>query len=373
MKVYLDGIIYSLQKNGGVTRYTDELADKIVALGNKVTFFMHPSILNEPPKKEGIDFIQIKSPLNTRSKIIKYLTYPIDKFLTSKYFKTHQIDKGIFHTSYFSYYKDMKIPQIVTVHDLIHEKFPEHFNYITNKIFLHQKRKAIVSASAIICVSQQTSKDLCELYNVDLNKINVVHLGVDEVFNQKKPEEKASFTLSKNISKPYYLFVGKRSLYKNFDRLVKAFANWDKKNEFFIISIGGGKFTSKEMGLITSLGLKDDILIFDFVTEKDLILFYNCAKAFIFPSSYEGFGMPIIEAMACGTPVLASDIPVFREIGHDTITYFNPDSEIDITKALDSTLYEDLIKINTGIELAKKFTWEKTASETINVYKKYIN
>lgn len=373
MKIYLDGIIYSLQKNGGVTRYTDEIAKKIADLGNKVTFFMHSSQLNQQPKHENINSIYIKTPLKTDNRIIKYITYQLDKFFTELYFKKNSPKEGIFHSSFFSHYKKLKIPQVVTVHDMINEKFPEHFHKIQNKIFLQQKKHAITSADALICVSRQTANDLVELYKINSSKINVIHLGVDGMFVPKEQNDKNYFISAKKMTKPYFLFVGKRSLYKNFQILIESFEKWDRKNDFNLITIGGGKFTEDELMIISKLGLSNNIINFNFVSDEELIMFYNCAQAFIFPSLYEGFGLPIIEAMACGTLVLASDIPVFKEIGGDVPIYFDPKNNNSIIEALNYSLKQNPDNIINGLEIAKKLTWEKTALDTIEVYKKYTN
>ena len=371
MNIYLDGIIYSLQKSGGVTRYTNEIAKKISSTGNKVTFFMHPSQLNQQPQHEDISNIYIKTPLKTKSTIAKYLTYPIDKALTELYFRKNPPQNGVFHSSFFSHYKNLKIPQIVTVHDMTNEKFSSHFNWIKNKIFLIQKKRAIVSANALICVSQQTSNDLIELYGINPEKINVIHLGVDKAFMQKGDASKKIFLSTKNINKPYFLFVGKRSLYKNFHKLIEAYKDWGKKNSFDIITIGGGELTRSEIESISKFGLVDNIKNFDFVSEDDLVMFYNCAQAFIFPSLYEGFGLPIMESLACGTLVLAADIPVFREIGKDVPIYFDPQDSNSIIEALDISLKDNLENKIEGIKIAQTMTWEETASKTLEVYRKY--
>ena len=372
MKIYFDGIIYSLQKSGGITRYTNELTKRTADMGHEITVVMHPGAFNRPPDHRNISIVNINSILKTSNKILKYLTYPFDRFCTEKYFQNHPVESDIFHSPYFSHYKNLKIPQVITVYDMINENFPEHFNKIQNKIFLQQKKKAILSADAIICISKQTSYDLQAKYNIDPQKIHINYLGVDTSFTQKDTLVKNNFINSKNLPKKYFLFVGNRSLYKNFERLIKAFAQWENKEYFSLITIGGGKFTDKEKKLVESLNLNNNIINFNFVTEEELVLFYNCAEAFIFPSLYEGFGLPIIEAVACGTTVLASDIPVFKEIGQDIPIYFNPTNQDSMINAFNLALNKNRNNIDLGIKLSTRFSWDNTAKKTMEIYKNLL-
>lgn len=136
--------------------------------------------------------------------------------------------------------------------------------------------------------------------------------------------------------------------------------------------MGGGAFTKIELNLINKLNLSNNIECFNFATEEDLVMFYNCAESFIYPSLSEGFGLPLIEAMACGTAVLASDIPVFHEVALDIAYYFNPYNNESIIKALNDSLIENPDRIKKGIELSKKFTWKNTAKETLKIYENIL-
>jgi glycosyltransferase involved in cell wall biosynthesis len=373
MKIYIDGTIYSLQKGGGITRYTNELIEGFIKLGYEVTLIIHPKTFNQAIKNNKLKIIEIDSILNINNKLLRILTYPFHKLKIEQYFKKNNLKEGVFHSTYFTHYKNLKIPQILTIHDLTIEKFPIYFNKINDKIFLQLTKKAIIKSDAIICVSQQTVDELCNYYKVPKLKTNVTHLGVNPAFNTKTENEISAFRKCKSLLKPYILFVGRRSTYKNFENFILAYSMWEQKDKFLLVTIGGGIYTNKEINLIDKLGLSNNIISFDFVTEEELVMFYNCAHVFIFPSLSEGFGLPLLESMACSTIVLASDLPVFREITGDVPYYFNPHYTESIIKALNDSVTKNQTKINDGLELVKKFTWGNTVEKTLRIYQKILD
>ena len=372
MNIYIDGIIYSLQKSGGITRYTNELVAGLANLGHKVVLLMHPNPQSRPPEHKNLEIIEFGSFLKGKSWVRKYIDYFFCKSQIKNYFKKHNIKDGVLHNTYLTYYKNLKIPQVMTIHDLTREKFPNSFNYIKYKFVLLLTKKSTIKSDAIICVSEQTKKDLSEYYKINTNKTRVIHLGVNPAFKIKNQVEKDSFRLLKNLPKPYFLYVGTRALYKNFTKFLEAYASWNKKDDFMLVAVGSGKFTSNELNFIEKLGIKNNIISFDFVSEEELVMFYNCAEAFVFPSLSEGFGLPLLEAMACGTIVLASDIPVFREIADNIPYYFNPNNTESILTILNDSLQRDQSRIDAGIELVKKFSWKNTINETLKVYDKLL-
>jgi len=361
-----------LQKDGGITRYTNELVSGYAHQGHTVVLFMHPHSYSYPPPHKNIQVIYIKPLLEINNRLSRYIDYFFCKPQITGYFKKNNIQSGIFHSTYFTFYKDSKIPQIMTIYDLTREKFPKSFNYIINKVFRTITKKSLQESDAIICISKQTANDLCSYYKIEPNKTDAIYLGVNPTFNIKTQEKKDSFKLSKKIFKPYILFVGKRSTYKNFKKFTEAYADWEHKNKFSLVTIGGGKFTKKESNSMEKLGLNNNIISFDLVTEKELVMFYNCTHSFVFPSLSEGFGLPLLEAMSCGTTILVSDIPVFQEIAGDIPYYFDPYSKESIVKALDNSMVKNQSKIDDGLELVKKFTWENTVKKTIKVYEKLL-
>ncbi|MFA5421146.1 MAG: glycosyltransferase, partial [Patescibacteria group bacterium] len=176
--------------------------------------------------------------------------------------------------------------------------------------------------------------------------------------------------VNNEIGKPYFLYVGSRVDYKNFKLLLDSFSSWEFKNKYDLLCIGGGNFKEEEVFYIDKLGLSDNVFYLENVCDYDLVYYYNCAEAFIYPSLYEGFGMPILESIACGTPVICSDIEIFREIGKDLPLFFKDKNG----------LLECLNKVVSGYEfgdreyanLINNYSWRETTSKTFEFYKKIL-
>ena len=175
---------------------------------------------------------------------------------------------------------------------------------------------------------------------------------------------------NKNILKPFLLFIGNRSLYKNFLFLLEVFASWNNDCKFDLYCVGGGDFNKQEKNKIKEFGLSDSVKIFLNVEGRDLVGFYNCTKALIYPSLYEGFGFPILEGLSCGAVVLASDIPIFREISKDFLIYFDPKDKESLMVAMNKILVNNIFDQNKINNLLEKFNWENTISETLSAYQK---
>lgn len=368
MKVIFDGIIYSLQPQGGITRYANELISGM-SKHNDVEVLMHKTRYNESPVQSE-NCTPVSLPFT--QKILKYLSFPVDTFFTKQFISKKKYSEGIFHSTYYRHYKNLNIPQVVTVHDMIHERF-DHFNTFSGRIFMKRKKKVVESADHVICISEQTKKDLQEKYNIPKEKISVVHHGVSATFFEKPTESELQVTLqTHSITKPFVLFVGTRGAYKNFEAFISAFATW-KNKDVEVVVVGGGAFSKPEQQLVEVLKIKERVHALGNVTDEELRNLYTSAKALVFPTEYEGFGLPLLESYACGTPVIANDIPVFREIAADTPLYIDPKNQISFHDAFDAVL-RDVDEDATMYRetLARSFTWEKAVEKTKEVYKRLI-
>ena len=374
MRVYIDGIIYSLQKIGGVARYTDELIAGLVNSGHHVTVIMHPHPLYYPNLHTNLEIISIKPLIPINGKLFNNINHIYSKFWIERYFLKNKIKEGVFHNTYLTSYNRLKIPQIITIHDMTLEKFPDSFssfNKVKSKLIHKIIDRAIETTNAIICYSQQTKNDLLLYHKVtNRDKINVVYLGVSSTFKMYGDTEKETFRKSNHLTKPYFFYIGTRLAYKNFNKVLEAFSTWKEKDNFSLVTTGGGAFNDIERKSIQDLGLTQNIVNLTLSTEKDIVMLYNCADALVFSSISEGFGLPLVEAMACGTPILASDIPVFREIARDVPYYFNPHDASSIVSMLNNSLVKDEMKITAGIKRADDFSWKNMVDQTIEIYKK---
>ena len=277
----------------------------------------------------------------------------------------------IVHETYYS--KMSCVPQntckVLTVYDMIHEKFPQWGSRWDQSASL--KRLAVHRADHVICISESTRKDLLELYEVDPVKVSVVHLGSG---NSSVGIDEGQ--ISKCPKRPYLLYVGARSGHKNFTGFIQALASSCRLlRDFDIVAFGGGGVTSDELKELRRSGLKSDQ--FRHMSGGDEILsqLYAFASAFVYPSLYEGFGLPPLEAMGHQCPVISSNTSSMPEVISDAGEYFNPESCHDMAEAIERVVYSpSRIKELAGKGLKRQayFTWERCASKTLDIYKKLV-
>jgi len=267
--------------------------------------------------------------------------------------------------------------QIVTVHDLCHLINSKWFHPVESYPFKIVITKTVQRVDRIIAVSESTKRDLIEYLGVKSEKVEVIYEGVDEIFRVVEDREKIEEVKRRyGISKRYILTVGTIEPKKNHIRLLNVFKRIREKREDYQLVICGKYGWKTERFLERLSGLPDfirkDIIITEYVRYEDLPLLYNGCDIFIYPSLYEGFGLPIVEAMRCGVPVITSNISSMPEVAGDGAILVNPEDEEEIGNAIirlieDRELREELKK--KGLERSKMFSWEKTAIETLKVYK----
>jgi len=262
---------------------------------------------------------------------------------------------------------------VVTVHDLgaeflaAYHKFPE-------RIYLNWSTAFVASyASHLIVPSESTKKDLTAEFRVDTKRITVVYEGVDRIFFKKASQEETDLT-KKNygITKPYFLFVGTVQPRKNLVRLIEAFAA-SNLNMQLIIAGSPGWLYEEIYTAPKTFGVEDKVKFLGFVKNESLPSLYSGATGLVFPSLYEGFGLPILEAFACECPVITSKVSSLPEIAEGAALLVDPTQPLEIKKALKSIAKQpDLAKSlkNKGLIRVKDFSWEKTAQETLAVLEK---
>tara|TARA_Y100000389_G_scaffold203786_1_gene253461 strand:- start:1655 stop:2758 length:1104 start_codon:yes stop_codon:yes gene_type:complete len=367
MKIAFDFKIFSHQKFGGPSRYFYNLFEHIKLINNETNiispFYCNQFLRNSISKKNIIGFYlpQIKY-INF---LVKYLNTNISKFLIKK------LNPQILHTTdYFFSSSDKHKKLVVTVHDLIHEIFHDEFG--KNHRY-RPKQRILDLADHIICVSVNTKNDLVSLYNVDEKKISVIYHG--NSFSDTTIFQKDNF--KKKISFKYFLYIGSRKRYKNFFSIINAIKkNKQIYNDYKVICFGGGKLLKSEITRFkeNNIDLKKIIIL---ENNDDNLLFnlYKNASALIYPSQYEGFGMPIVEAMSLGCPVISSNSSSLPEVYGDAALTFSPFSDQEILSKIESIVSDNELRsklIKLGLNQSKKFSWEKCARETLEVYNKLI-
>ncbi len=339
MKIIYDDIIYSLQKSGGGSVYWTEIIKPTLREAEHYVY---------NTAKENIFYNQIaianEHRLSSRGLIIK-------RFINPKYgIKIPYI----FHSSYFRYSRDRKAINITTIHDFTIEKFGRNMHSAAHIL---QQKLAVKHSLGVICVSKNTKKDFEEYYPWYNGKVIIIPNGYDENTYFVEPGIKKT----KDI-----LFVGSRADYKRFDIAVKIVAELSDCN---LVIVGGGRLSNMERTLLESI-LPGRFKKMGFIDNDELRHLYNRAFFLCYPSEYEGFGIPLLEAQACGCPVLCQKKSSIPEVVKDTALYFdnqNIKGAIDLVKSLyDKDIYLEYQK--RGLYNVKGFLWETSARKHQDFY-----
>jgi len=367
MKIAFDHQIFTHQNYGGISRYFYFLAKELSNHGQDIKIFtgFHQNSYIGGLSGNIVNGIKIKYPNSSIKWKFKNFIYLFNNYICQKKMKLWKPD--IIHETYYS----SSLPstrgsiRVTTVYDMVHELFKESFG--KDDLTPITKKKTLDRVDHIFSISHNTKNDLMELLEVRESKISVVHLGVDLNIFKKPKNEKL------NLPKPYILYVGSRSGYKNFNRFLKACSNSIiLKNKIKILVFGGEYFDGNELSNINKLGFSDGNV--EHVTGDDnkLAKLYANALCLVYPSLYEGFGLPPLEAMASGCPVVASNTSSMPEIINDAGEFFNPYDIEEIQYAIESLILSNTRReqlISLGYKNIKRFSWSKCAEESLNIYK----
>ena len=248
-------------------------------------------------------------------------------------------------------------PLVTVFHDLQHKRHPEHFRWFDLPFWRLLLWASAHRSQRLIAVSEATRADLIHYYGLPAERITAIPHGVEPRF----------FGLERTNLEPYVLCVSTLHPHKNLDRLIRAYG---RRQRDFRLTLAGmrGFHTRRLERLIAELGLADSVQLTGWIPREELYNLYARAYAFIYPSTFEGFGMPLLEAMAAGIPTACSDIPVLREVAGDAALFFDPLDEDAIATALDCVTTDSAIRgrlAEAGRARAREFTWEKTAGATL--------
>lgn len=367
MKLLLDHQIF-VQEFGGISRYYTELfrvlkTKKGVAISFPLLASKNAYLLQYNLQHQYFPFFLLFRVLNKL--FLKYNLGEKNNDLINFLLKRRKYD--VFIPTYYDTYFLPSIghtPFVLTVYDMIHELFPQYFT--GDQPIIRAKKLLIERATHIIAISENTKKDILKLYpHINESKIDVVYLS----HSVKRIEESA---VPERLNKRYILFVGHRHVYKNFVFFIKAAAPWLLVNTISLCCIGGGSFSIEEQYLLTELGLTH--LVWQTAgKEEDMGMYYSHALAFVYPSEYEGFGIPVLEAMHCGCPVILPHASSFPEVAGDAGIYFELGNVNSLRDSLTRIVTEEpwrKEKIKQGYEQEKKFTWLATAEGCLEVYRK---
>jgi glycosyltransferase involved in cell wall biosynthesis len=359
MKILYDHQIFSSQTKGGISRYFYELISKSFSNGINVDI---PEMYSDNQYVLDSAVFKIKKPPNINFRGKQIILNKINQITSVKTLKKGDYD--IFHPTYYSPYftKYLKKPYVLTVYDMIHEIYPQYFK----KYDFTQKNKEIMikNASSIIAISDTTKKDILKYYDIDDDNITVIYLG-NSLTRVESP-----ITHDYN----YILYVGNRHGYKNFKSFVMSICEILKNNDLRLICFGGGRFTTSESKLFADMGIQNKLSQIS-GSDRELITYYNNAVAFVMPSLYEGFGIPVLEAFSCNCPVVLSNTGSLPEIGGEAAIYFDPFDSKDIAEKVSEIISNEKLRLKLkkrGTSRLSLFNWEKTAKLTKNKYEELL-
>jgi glycosyltransferase involved in cell wall biosynthesis len=366
MKILYDYAAFMMQPRGGVSRVMHELIKYGLEQPDvdcRVWAGLHQNAdFNELAAKHSNQLHGICIP----ERFAKFrVLNPLDRMLFPSYAKKFNPD-----ICHYTFFMTPRVPSgtkvVITVHDLINELFAEHFP--SGDFQSHLRKNALAKADGVVCVSEQTRADLLSIYDVDESKVVVAYNGnsMASVANPIVP----------SVDFRYFLYVGSRNGWrKNFEVVLKALASASELSEFRLVCFGGGGFSNQEKSLIKSAKLEGRVLQ---TAGSDSVLagYYSNAEALIYPSRYEGFGLPPIEAMTFGCPVLASSAPPMPEIIGNAGLFFDPESAEELSnclKLVSTNVSETEQLVLLGIERSKMFTWERSCSKVHSLYSSLID
>lgn len=364
MNIAYDFQIFSRQQYGGISRYFCELAENLSCISKHHIEVFAPFHFNE--------YLPSLSKVSHKGIKLKRFPFILGPFTVLKINTglAHISLRGrnnldILHETYYSQsnFKPASAKRVVTIHDMTHEIFAD--TYFKGSEVPYLKALAIQRADHVICVSKNSQLDVLDRLSVPEEKTSVIHLG----YSLTTPK---SINMPVLTEKPYILYVGQRDEYKNFIKLLHAFGCTKAlRDNFSLVCFGGGPFSSHEQKMINKLALSKNDIVQISGTDHFLCGVYGNAKVFVHPSLYEGFGIPLLEAMSLGCPVACSNTSCFPEIVDDAAEFFDPNEEDEISTAIQQIVFHpDRTSFLTkkGYERIKHFSWKQCAQQTLNIY-----
>jgi glycosyltransferase involved in cell wall biosynthesis len=367
MNVLFDPQVFSFQEHGGISRYYYQLFKTFLGMEGitpeliiRYSNNRYITNINDIHVKQFFPAHRFKG----RNEIIKLL----NRMFVRKNFH-RQLDLDIFHPTYYHpYFLDFigDIPFVLTIYDMAHEHYPRMFSRFD--FTSEHKKKVALKANRIIAISEHTKNDIVTLLKIPASKIDVIPLAT----TLSRTDAKVP---SIPVPNHFILYVGKRNTYKNFFFLLQALRVLFKTDtKYSLVCAGGGTFTKHEIREIERLHLSGRIIQIH-ADDTLLAYLYSKARAFVYPSLYEGFGIPVLEAFACACPAIVSNRSSLPEVGGDAAQYFDPENQESLVTALSEVLNNNDAADHMrekGLERVKLFSWDDTAQKTLETYKKVL-
>jgi glycosyltransferase involved in cell wall biosynthesis len=265
-------------------------------------------------------------------------------------------------------------PFVVTIYDLSFYHYPDAFrpwNRLYLSIFTALSARR---AQRVIAISESTRRDVVTMLGVPHDRVDVAYCGVDEVFHPLPVAEVATFRQERALPDHFILYLGTLEPRKNIRKLIQAYSQWRTMEPGIpklVVAGGKGWYYDQIFAEVESLGLTGEVIFPGYVMQHELPWWYNAADLFVYPSRYEGFGLPVLEAMASGTPVVTTHVASLPEVAGDAALLVSPDEESQLIEAMHRVLSDESLRremITKGLAHAAGFTWARTAQQTVDIY-----
>jgi glycosyltransferase involved in cell wall biosynthesis len=358
MKVLYDGFIFSNQAAGGINRYFAHLIGHLPDEFQPVLLATQVRDVNWPhhPRLKVHRSIQFR-PI----RVSRYIAHPFFR-AASAWEKPDVVHPTYYQSLTLRPPNGYGCPSVITVYDFVLDIFAEQLDPQRKMVAL--QRTAIEAADTIICISNSTRNDLLERFPHMESKTTVTHLAGELDVSMSHGEQPVP-------ERPYFLFVGSRTSYKNFDGLLRAFAKIAEGRDI-ALAVVGSPFNNEERKLLEALKVPSLVENLGHVEDPHLAKLYRCSIAFVYPSFYEGFGIPPLEAMNCETVVIATNNSSIPEVTGDAALIFDAKDDDALAELMLGVLQQNVdrqLLIHRGKERAKTFSWERTSAQTAQIYR----
>ncbi len=335
MNVLLDNAIFDLYAGGGVARYFNELIPRVALHDREIRFML----AGDKSALSGCVNMRRLEMLNP----VQYRPWKLFwKHIHARRVLEFQSSADVFLSTYYAPKPRASMKSVVVVYDCIDASLP--CMNPNGPAFVGTQRKVMEEADAVIAISEETKRGILQYTRVKESRIKVIYpIAGDSFMKPAGDRSIREFREAYGVSKPYWLFVGTRGYYKNFDGMLRAFSMLARDADSELVVVGGEKeLTPHLLDYVFRKRLEHRVHLVGRLTDESLSAAYTGAEGFVYPSFAEGFGIPLLEAMQCGVPVVASDIPVFREVAGAAAVYFDPHSAVALAGAMRSLSRKDL-------------------------------